>query len=747
MSSNERNAVIIEGEPEVAPRHGENKGEPADPVPRLGRVGDPLVIVGVPKEFETLVSRFLKMEGGCGSRSARIFGMKSFSRFFGMVEGFSWQRNFARMCGKDFTLLPDLRTVDKYVSRYRGVQRGIDQVSAAMVPAGRAAQEPFRLLPWFPAWDNTQLGRYGQKAQAAIEAEEMAFDNQFHRLAKRERDDAFAFLFSAAARGEDTYLCWSLETIAESYTPRALARNLISPRVVAALEMRPPEAPGHPWAGDACATGLRFSAATPQAPLPAIPGASRVRLTLIPRDELSTADSSYAMTAERVFVSRARGAEAFFTDLFSIWTAGLNEVGLLETEAVMVLPNLTRAQVTAIFGTRRLALAGRRTLDVTLIIHHLWGVGFRPARRLGGLVTESDIMRLIDLHAYHRFRYEWGAGDEWYRLTEFESRHDGALNYPFCDWKTRAMAVVGLTAALEEGKPVPDWRRLEQISMLRGFSLGAIGDLATQHTVGHWRNLNYLREPEIVGPIHELMLRFWSQVCVTSIGLVPTGISVVGMPCVGSAQLRGSYTSTLASYPAGAEVAYGGVITDAPHPGRQAVLDRANSFGFRHRANDDLQVYRQPQFDVSTPLWLIMTRNNWSVGLSDWAGPLVSVGRHGFDAKLQRSGLDSVLLIRDEPDECYLRNFLTHVIHEGNTVATARLFPGGGFSGREVQMVRSYGLNKFRVELLWSSEAMRMAVNQIEITNSLRRLEVIEDYAVYESKIREVPECGAEAYF
>lgn len=602
----------------------------------------------------------------------------------------------------------------------------------AMVPAGRAAQNPFDLVFYTPFGCNTQMGRFGLKAQAAYAAEMQNFDAAFHRMARRDKDDRLSWVFARVVKNGMPWLSWAVESLCESYLPRALQRNMLLAARTEQIDVRAGELEVHHTA-----EGLDRG----QAPFA---GGSDLLVSVVCADELALGENAnlFVDMKDTSFVSQARGANELVTDLFSMWCGNLAEVGLLRDHSLWVIPQFTRAEMQGYFSKWGLRLESGRLLDVSATVH--WLTSMRVYPNVGTLeVTQGDALRVVELSAIRRFRFQ--AEGRWYDLTSMEGvGGEASLNFPIADVVVRVASALGVIESVEGTSTVPNWRNVEEVSWWKALTIGSLGDFTQQVTIGHWMNAGFFSEGEI---FHDRAEQWMNLLC--SVGFTQKGVTWLGvywsLPHFNEAErYGGNYLPDVG----GAEVAIGGLRYDVRPGGDDGVEGREDEFGGVFGIGYSGTVLQPDNRNEVVPVWLVMTRANWASLLGSGLGDTIVSGRRRFvwDAAARGMGrdLDFDGSVKDE----YIAEVYSRALVQDRFPAVLVLRQGATMRGSSPTIVRSCGRGDYLCEVYSPLELLRFGGRSIQLLGGhFSALAALPEFSVYGSGRETATPAGFDSYF
>nr|WMI51969.1 capsid protein [Phytophthora dsRNA virus 1] len=409
----------------------------------------------------------------------------------GVLECFSdeFYKNFAGFISDDTEISPRADPSRLWVDARKNFEAGSRATLGVMVPAGRAAQDPYGYWDWYHGkWENFKLGVFGAKTQVAFQAETADFDAAFNRAVRRDVGEAMLYVYSRMVKAKE-YLCWTTEIFAASYVERALARNLVSTNVARNLE-RYVAVKGVAAPALLQDDGLVYRKEGAGAHV--LPTAfAGTTLRIVTRSDIGSAGGAEVMRKfndRHIFVGRANSDLQLVFDLVCCWVCWLPEVALFgEYNAVLVLPNLTNDDVAGMFQRWGLGYKRLGGFNVARIVHWLSRSVSMPGLPCPYRFTQGDRQRVVLLNAIHRFRYSVH-GVRFRRLNQFDSA-PCRVRVPHSSWILRCADVYGIVASTEGYGGLLSWNRIEGLAYYRGIALGAVWDTTIQRVGHHWWNL------------------------------------------------------------------------------------------------------------------------------------------------------------------------------------------------------------------------------------------------------------------
>lgn len=325
---------------------------------------------------------------------------------------------------------------------------------------------------------NTIDGIAFKKMAATLERERIDFDSGYHRMVRK--DDSFTRIqiLNKCIDGLHNYVSFIIEALCNAYVNRMFKKNYIT------QDMKERVRYDNSLVND-------FFCLKWTDPAPTIGGDAKSFVRVVPYDELQEFDFD-AYDDHNVYVSRAKSIDEFFNDIYAIW-AGSNEELRLWNDAENVVLLCAHLNGQEIKNGVQAALDIRVNLRfkffrTEMIVSYLALKDRLPTGLIS--VPSMDLRRMIDLVAFHRFRYYHSGA--WRRLDWIEGRwldHTTAI----APWYTRC-AVSWNLLDLERDSFVPifDHKQLEDYAWYRAGAIGLLTDLAFQVCCGHWLNLHFL---------------------------------------------------------------------------------------------------------------------------------------------------------------------------------------------------------------------------------------------------------------
>nr|WAK73632.1 capsid protein [Phytophthora palustris toti-like virus 12-3] len=607
-------------------------------------------------------------------------------------------------------------------SRGSTFRQGADSATA-LVPAGRAKQDPFRISWVASRWSNTKLGGFGQKVADAFEMESQGFDAAFHRFVRADKDGLNTFLYARVVKNVSPFVAWTREALCHAYLPRAIQRNLFQPAAGAGLTLLPPDKKKEDTMGsDRLVMG--------DATLPGGPNNRVIRV--LPRDGIVEAYDQHDLSGP-TFVSRATNAEQLAFDLSVMWVGCLDEVALYGAGATFVAPLMEMKEVKSAFGRYGLPFGNDGKINIGRVVHWIRARTSVVPSSSHCLYTQGDVERVYRICAVHRFRWQDGAGN-WRSLSDMD---DGSkdLNVVEADWLLRCADALGIVASVEGYGVAPDWRTMEGHVWWLGLFLGQVSDLVLQMTCGHWANLRF---PEFapVRRVVDMLHSYLIQVGYTDAGETPLGVwwsvpdASFSVEAGGKAStyewkheqslsataLSGKRGETLPE-PEESDLGFGGVWGS---PGK--VLDTVWASGKTH--------------DV----WLLMARSNWASLLGDRFG-WACTGKSASWTCDRRIFPTNCSAVPKEMDCDDLARFFTRAMIKGGLSLTLR--PSVGRPATTIPVVKSNSGTHSRFELETSFELLAFLGERVEISGDARLLQFVEPFHVLGGDAVAKPEAGS----
>jgi hypothetical protein len=375
------------------------------------------------------------------------------------------------------------------------------------------------------AWidlNNAALGTYGTKASTAMASEESNFDNSFYRMHRRDKDLHLGYLLSSLVKQHNRTISWLREGLSHTAVRRMFFRNLMNRKygenLGSVLEyerlLRESEREGRQedvrQLKGILKTADSFGIVDKSVSKESVHGGIFSKYSLYGYDQLLDEVHQHADGRSNVYVIKAKDQSELFSELLAAWTGTLSEFNFWEKNILFICAYLRREDLERIFKDWGLIYRSEGSLE--RLVHFLKFQKKMKYRYGWYRIPFGDLCRIRDILAHSCVEVKNKTTENWVRVGN-TGYGDMVLTVPMSDWRNRLCHCYQILELRgEDMVQIYDWPRLEQTVINRAAMIGWIIDYCNQITIGHWANIRYIVEQDMVMTSLNILLDYYLNV-------------------------------------------------------------------------------------------------------------------------------------------------------------------------------------------------------------------------------------------